>query len=200
MANTYTWRPTSGRYFNASGTGDTGNSYLFYNKNRAFYMGFPDLGGLLGIDKKTLHIRSAILRVRIITANSATLTMGYNYSTAWADRKSLLAQKTNIVMKTSAGDMDIDLTEVIQAYVADGNSGTMYLWGYGTAGSTTDSYFRGINPSSNQNQRPYITITYDSSIARVYSNGEWKVALPYIYKNGVWKPANTQIRSGGVWE
>ena len=82
MANTYTWRPTSGRYFNASGTGDTGNSYLFYNKNRAFYMGFPNLGGLLGIEKKTLQIRSAILRVRIITANSATLTMGYNYSTA----------------------------------------------------------------------------------------------------------------------
>ncbi len=200
MSNSYVWRPTSGRYFNASGTGDTGNSYLFYNKNRAFYMGFPNLGGLLGVDKRTMHIRSAILRVRIITANSATLTMGYNYSTAWANRKSLLAQKTNIVMKTSAGDIDIDLTEVIQAYVADGNSGTMYLWGYGTAGSTTDSYFRGTNPSSNQNQRPYLTITYDSGIARVYNSGEWKVALPYIYKNGVWKPANSQIRSGDTWE
>ena len=102
-------------------------------------------------------------------------------------------------MKTSAGDMDIDLTEVIQAYVADGNSGTMYLWGYGTAGSTTDSYFRGINPSSNQDQRPYITITYDSSIARVYSNGEWKVALPYIYKNGVWQLASAKIRDNGAW-
>ena len=76
MSSSYVWRPTTGRYFNASGTVDTGNSYLFYNKNRAFYMGFPNLGDLLGLDKKTLHIRSAILRVRIITANSATLTMG----------------------------------------------------------------------------------------------------------------------------
>ena len=200
MANTYTWRPTSGRYFNASGTGDTGNSYLFYNKNRAFYMGFPNLGSLLGLDKKTLHIRSAILRVRILTAYSATLTMGYNYSTAWANRKSLLAQKTNVVMKTSAGDMDIDLTEVIQAYVADGNSGTMYLWGYGTAGSTTDSYFRGINPSSNQDQRPYLGITYDSSITRIYTGGAWKVAVPYIYANGQWKAAIGQLRDGGEWK
>ena len=199
MSNSYVWRPTAGRYFNDSGTGDTADSLIFYDKNRSFYMGFPDLGGLLGIDKKTLQIRSAVLRVRILTAYSATLTIGYNYSTAWANRKSLLAQKTNVVMKTSAGDMDIDLTEVIQAYAADGYNSAMCLWGYGTAGSTSDSWFRGINPSSYQNQRPYLTITYDSGIARVYSNGEWKVALPYIYKNGVWQLASAKIRDNGAW-
>ena len=112
----------------------------------------------------------------------------------------MLASKTGISMKTSTGAMDIDLTAVIQAYVRDGTNSTMRLWGYGTGGSSSNSRFRGINLGSSYNsQRPYLLITYNDSIARIYSDGEWKAAVPYIYTNGAWEPAVIQMRNNGSW-
>lgn len=200
MASTYTWRATYGKYFSSSGSSSTIDNHVYYSSNRAFRMDYPDLGGLLGKDKRTLSIQSAILHVYITEAHSATLTIGYSYYTAFADRKTMLASKAGISMKTSTGAMDIDLTEVIQAYVRDGTNSTMRLWGYGTGGSSSNSRFRGINPGSSYNsQRPYLLITYNDSIARIYSDGEWKPAVPYVYKNGAWQPALIQMFSNNDW-
>ena len=201
MANTYTWRPTGGLYFSSSGTNDTIDNHVYYASNRSFRMDFTNLSSLLGKDKKTLAISSAILKVYIEVANSATLTMGYSYKTAFADRKALLAQKTGIVMKSSTGWMNIDLTDVIRAYVRDGSSSTMRLWGYSTGGSTTNSRFRGVNPGSSYNsQRPYMLLTYNESKVRIYTDGEWKVALPYLFAGGAWEPALIQMFSGNEWK
>ena len=157
-------------------------------------MDFPDLGGLLGKDKKTVSIASAILRVYISTANSATLTIGYSYITSFDDRKTMLASVAGIKMNTSTGWMNIDLTSVIKAYVKDGTNSTMRLWGYGTGGSSSNSNFRGYSPSSSySSQRPYLLLTYNDSMARIYSDGEWKVAVPYIYKDGIWQPVVIQM-------
>ena len=60
MANTYTWRPTGGNYFSSSGSSSGATNHFYYASNRAFLMDFPDLGGLLGKDKGTLSITSAI--------------------------------------------------------------------------------------------------------------------------------------------
>ena len=200
MASTYTWRATDGKYFSSSGSSSTIDNHVYYSSNRAFRMDYPDLGGLLGKDKRTLSIQSAILHVYITEAHSATLTIGYSYYTAFADRKTMLASKAGISMKTSTGAMDIDLTDVIKSYVKDGTNSTMRLWGYGTGGSSSNSRFRGINPGSSYNsQRPYLLITYNDSIARIYSGGEWKAAVPYLYTNGVWKPAVIQMRNNGSW-
>ena len=143
MANTYTWRPTGGNYYSSSGSSAGGSNHFYYSSNRAFRMDFPNLSGQLGKDKKTLSITSAILKVYISTANSATLTIGYSYKTAFDDRKTMLAKVTGVKMKTSTGWMSIDLTDVIKAYAKDGSTSTMRLWGYGTGGSTTNSNFRG---------------------------------------------------------
>ena len=127
------------------------------------------------IDKKTISIKSAILRVYINTANSATLTIGYNYSTSFDNRKSLLAKITGVSMGTKTGSKTIDITSIVQAYCRDGQTGKFYLWAYGTGGSSSNSNFRGFNPSSSySSQRPYITLTYDTSRARIYTDGEWK--------------------------
>lgn len=200
MASTYTWGATDGKYFSSSGSSSTIDNHVYYSSNRAFRMDYPDLGGLLGKDKRTLSIQSAILHVYITEAHSATLTIGYSYYTAFADRKTMLASKAGISMKTSTGAMDIDLTEVIQAYVRDGTNSTMRLWGYGTGGSSSNSRFRGINPGSSYNsQRPYLLITYNDSPARIFSDGEWKAAVPYVYKNGAWQPALIQMFSNNDW-
>lgn len=200
MASTYTWRATDGKYFSSSGSSSTIDNHVYYSSNRAFRMDYPNLGGLLGKDKKTLSIQSAILHVYITEAHSATLTIGYSYNTAFADRKTLLASKAGISMKTSTGAMDIDLTDVIKAYVKDGTNSTMRLWGYGTGGSSSNSRFRGINPGSSYNsQRPYLLLTYNDSPARIFSDGEWKPAVPYIYKNGAWQPALIQMFSNNDW-
>lgn len=200
MASTYTWRATDGKYFSSSGSSSTIDNHVYYSSNRAFRMDYPALGGLLGKDKKTRSIQSAILHVYITEAHSATLTIGYSYYTAFADRKTMLASKAGISMKTSTGAMDIDLTDVIKAYVRDGTNSTMRLWGYGTGGSSSNSRFRGINPGSSYNsQRPYLLITYNDSPARIFSDGEWKPAVPYVYKNGAWQPALIQMFSNNDW-
>ena len=200
MAQTYTWRATNGKYFSSSGSSSDIDNHVYYSSNRAFRMDYPNLGGLLGKDKKTLSIQSAILRVYITEAHSATLTIGYSYNTAFADRKTLLASKAGISMKTSTGAMDIDLTDVIRAYVRDGNNSTMRLWGYGTGGSSSNSRFRGINPGSSYNsQRPYLLLTYNDSPVRIFSDGEWKPAVPYLYTDGEWQPALIQMFSNNYW-
>lgn len=200
MAQTYTWRATNGKYFSSSGSSSDIDNHVYYSSNRAFRMDYPNLGGLLGKDKKTLSIQSAILHVYITEAHSATLTIGYSYNTAFADRKTLLASKAGISMKTSTGAMDIDLTDVIRAYVRDGNNSTMRLWGYGTGGSSSNSRFRGINPGSSYNsQRPYLLLTYNDSPARIFSDGEWKAAVPYLYTDGEWQPALIQMFSNNDW-
>ena len=200
MASTYTWRATDGKYFSSSGSSSTIDNHVYYSSNRAFRMDYPNLGGLLGKDKKTLSIQSAILHVYITEAHSATLTIGYSYYTAFADRKTMLASKAGISMKTSTGAMDIDLTDVIKAYVKDGTNSTMRLWGYGTGGSSSNSRVRGINPGSSYNsQRPYLLLTYNDSPVRIFSDGEWKPAVPYVYKNGAWQPALIQIFSNNDW-
>ena len=151
-----------------------------------------------GLDKSTISIKSAILRVYITTANSATLTIGYSYETAYANRKALLASKTGVSMGTSTGSKTIDITNIVQAYCRDGRSGSFRLWGYGTGGSSTNSNFRGYSPgSSYTSQRPYITLIYDTSPARIYTEGEWKTAVPYVYHNGVWQPAQIKLSDNG---
>ena len=197
MSTTYTWRPSGGRYFSSSGSGADAANHFYYSSNRTFRMDF----NAPGLDKKTLSIKSAILRVTISTANSATMTFGYSYETSYANRKALLFSKTGVSMGTSTGNKTIDITSIVQAYCRDGRTGKFYLWAYGTGGSTSNSNFRGYSPgSSYTSQRPYITLVYDISKARIYSSGEWKTAIPHVYKNGVWQPAQTDLYSGGVWE
>lgn len=135
----------------------------------------------------------------INTANSATLTFGYNYSTAYANRKTLLASVTGVKMKTSTGWMDIDLTDVIKAYVRDGTNSTMRLWGYGTGGSTTSSYFRGYNPSSGTSQRPYLQLTYSDSSVWYNNNGTWVQCAAYYNNNGSWIQVMPYYNNGGTW-
>lgn len=201
MSSTYTWRPTGGLYYSSSGSNSDIDNSVYYSSNRAFRMDFTSLTSLSGRDKKTFSIKSAILRVYIVSANSATLTMGYSYKTAFADRKTMLSQISGIKMNTSTGWQEIDLTSVIKAYCKDGDSSTvMRLWGYGTAGSSSNSRFRGTSPgSSYTSQRPYILLTYDFSPVRIYSGGEWKTAVPYIYTNGAWVPAIIQTYSNSAW-
>ena len=80
MSKTYTWRPSGGKYYNTSGTTvDAGDNY-YYSSNRAFRMDFS----ALPVEKSTLQIRQAVLNVHIVTAYSATLTIGYSYNTAWS--------------------------------------------------------------------------------------------------------------------
>ena len=69
---------------------------------------------------------------------------------------------------------------------------------YGTGGSSSNSNFRGYSPdSSYSSQRPYITLIYDTSKARIYTNGAWETAVPYVYHNGVWQPAQIKLYDGG---
>lgn len=200
MASTYTWRPTGGKYYSSSGSSADGSNHFYYSSNRAFRMDFPDLGGLLGKDKKTLSISSAILKVYISTANSATLTIGYSYKTAYDDRKTMLAKVTGVKMKTSTGWMSIDLTDVINAYVKDGSSSTMRLWGYGTGGSTTNSNFRGYSPgSSYTSQRPYLLLTYNDATVWYNNSGTWTQCMVYYCDNGTWQPVLPYYNSGGSW-
>ena len=164
-------------------------------------MDFPDLATLLGKAKNRITVKSAILHVHKTNAYAATLTMGYNYATGFANRKSLYATVTGISMGKTTGGMDIDLTSVIQAYVRDGATGAMRLWAYGTGGSTSNSAIRGYSPASKYNaQRPYLTLVYEESNMRIYSGGEWKTAIPYIYTNGQWVPANIQLFDGTSWK
>lgn len=181
MANTYTWRPTDGQYYSSSGSSSGISNHVYYSSNRAFRIDFPDLGGLLGKAKNSLSIQSAVLSVYITDAHSATLTIGYSYQTVYANRKTLLASRSDISMNSSTGWMDIDLTDVIRVYARDGNSSTMRLWGYGTGGSSSNSRFRGISPSSSYtSQRPYLLLTYAAGAARIFTDGQWKTASPYI--------------------
>ena len=197
MSKTYTWRPSGGYYYNTSRTTVAADDNYYYSSNRAFRMDFS----ALPVEKSTLQIRQAVLNVHIVTAYSATLTIGYSYNTAWSDRKTLLKSKTGIVMGTKTGSKAIDLTEVIQAYCRDGQNGTLRLWAYGTGGSSSLSRIRGYNPSSSyQSQRPYFTLTYDDSKARIFTSGEWKSAVPYVYHNGVWTAANIQVFSNDAWK
>ena len=202
MANTYTWRPTGGLYFSSSGSSNNIDNHIYYSSNRAFRVDFPDLGGLLGKDKKTLSIVSAIWKVYVDTANAATLTIGYSYKTAYADRKAMLASVSGVTMRTSSGWMDIDLTGVIRAYVRDGGTGAMRLWGYGTGGSSSNSRLRGVNPSSSYNsQRPYLLLTYNEMDTEVWynNNGTWTQCLMYYCDNGTWKPVAPHYNNGGIW-
>lgn len=151
-----------------------------------------------GVDKSTVTVKSATLKVYISTANSATLTIGYSYETAYANRKALLVSKTDVSMGTSTGWKSIDITSIVQTYCRDAQMGSFRLWGYGTGGSTSNSNFRGYSPSSSYtSQRPYITLVYDTSKARIYTNGAWETAVPYVYHNGVWQPAQIQLYEGG---
>lgn len=196
MSTTYTWRPSGGYYYSSSGSSASAANHFYYSSNRTFRMDF----NAPGLDKSTISIKSAILRVYITTANSATLTIGYSYETAYANRKALLASKTGVSMGTSTGSKNIDITSIVQAYCRDGRSGSFRLWGYGTGGSSTNSNFRGYSPgSSYTSQRPYITLIYDTSPARIYTEGEWKTAVPYVYHNGVWQPAQIKLSDNG-WD
>ena len=197
MSTTYTWRPSGGYYYNSSGTSASAANHFYYSSNRTFRMDF----NAPGVDKKTVSIKSAILRVYIATANSATLTIGYSYETAWANRKALLASITGVAMGTKTGAKTIDITSIVRAYCKDGQTGKFYLWAYGTGGSSTNSNFRGYSPgSSYSSQRPYITLEYDTTKARIYSDGEWKSAMPYVYHNGLWQPAQIQMFSNNDWQ
>ena len=118
MSTTYTWRPSNGKYFSSSGTSADAANHFYYSSNRAFRMDF----NAPTIDKKTISIKSAILRVVISTANSATLTIGYNYSTSWDNRKSLLAKITGVSMGTSTGAKTIDITSIVQAYCRESST------------------------------------------------------------------------------
>ena len=126
MSTTYTWRPSGGNYFSSSGSSASAANHFYYSSNRAFRMDF----NAPGLDKSTISIKSAILRVVITTANSATLTIGYNYQTAFANRKALLASITGVSMGTKTGAKTIDITSIVQAYCRDGQTGKFYLWGY----------------------------------------------------------------------
>ena len=186
MSTTYTWRPSGGNYFSSSGSSASAANHFYYSSNRTFRMGF----NAPGLDKSTISIKSAILRVYIGTANSATLTIGYSYQTAYANRKALLASITGVSMGTKTGSKTIDITSIVQAYCRDGQTEKFHLWGYGTGGSTSNSNFRGYSPdSSYSSQRPYITLVYDTSKARIFTNGAWETAVPYVYHNGIWQPA-----------
>ena len=201
MSKSYVWRPTGGYYYNSSGTSAAGDDHYYYSSNRSFRMDYPNLSGKLGLPGNRIIVKSAILHVHKTNAYSATLTMGYSYKTAYADRKSMLAKKTGISMGTSTGGMNIDLTAVIQAYVKDGATSTMRLWAYGTGGSTSNSAVRGYAPASSYNsQRPYITIVYEESNVRLFTDGEWMTAVPYVFHNGVWVPANIQLFDGDIWK
>lgn len=197
MSTTYTWRPSNGKYYSTSGSAVDAGDHFYYASNRAFRMDF----NAPTIDKKTISIKSAILRVVISTANSATLTIGYSYNTSYDNRKTLLAKITGVAMGTKTGAKTIDITSIFQAFCKDGQTGKFYLWAYGTGGSTTLSNFRGYNPASSySSQRPYITLTYDTSPARIYTGGEWKTAVPYVYHNGVWQPARIQLFDNASWK
>lgn len=197
MSTTYTWRPSGGNYFSSSGSSASAANHFYYSSNRAFRMNF----NAPGLDKSTISIKSAILRVVISTANSATLTIGYNYQTAYANRKALLASITGVSMGTKTGAKTIDITSIVQAYCRDGQTGMFYLWGYGTGGSSSNSTFRGYNPdSSYSSQRPYITLVYDISKARIYTNGAWETVVPYIYHNGIWQPAQIKLNNSNTWK
>ena len=201
MSESYIWRPNGGNYYSPQGYADTAAYFVFYAVNRAFRLDFPELGALLGKGRKTIAIQSAKLRLTIISANAATLTMGYNYETAYEQRTTLLAEKTGIVMNTQTGDMEIDLTQVVRAYCREGSNNPMRLWAYGTAGSTTYSYARGYSPAASlAAQRPYLDITFAESSFQIHSGGEWKSAAPYIYKNGAWQPASVQFARNGAWQ
>ena len=93
MASTYTWRATDGKYFSSSGSSSTIDNHVYYSSNRAFRMDYPDLGGLLGKDKRTLSIQSAILHVYITEAHSALLLAGMDRDAVLA---SLRGQFTNV--------------------------------------------------------------------------------------------------------
>ena len=73
MSTTYIWRPSGGYYFSSSGSSASAANHFYYSSNRTFRMDF----NAPGLDKSTISIKSAILRVYISTANSATLTIGY---------------------------------------------------------------------------------------------------------------------------
>ena len=81
MSITYTWRPSGGYYYNSSGTSASAANHFYYSSNRTFRMDF----NAPGVDKSTVSIKSAILRVYISTANSATLTIGYKRMLSRAD-------------------------------------------------------------------------------------------------------------------
>ena len=197
MSTTYTWRPSGGNYYSSSGSSASAANHFYYSSNRAFRMNF----NAPGLDKSTISIKSAILRVYISTANSATLTIGYNYSTSYDDRKSLLAKITGVSMGTKTGSKTIDITSIVQAYCRDGQTRKFYLWGYGTGGSSSNSNFRGYSPdSSYSSQHPYITLVYDTSKARIYTNGAWETAVPYVYHNGVWQPAQIKLNDSNTWK
>ena len=197
MSTTYTWRPSSGNYFSSSGSSASAANHFYYSSNRAFRMDF----NAPGLDKSTISIKSAILRVYISTANSATLTIGYSYQTAYANRKALLASITGVSMGTKTGSKTIDITSIVQAYCRDGQTGKFYLWGYGTGGSTSNSNFRGYSPdSSYSSQRPYITLVYDTSKARIFTNGAWETAVPFVYHNGIWQPAQIKLNESNTWK
>ena len=152
-----------------------------------------------GLDKSTISIKSAILRVYISTANSATLTIGYSYQTGYANRKALLASITGVSMGTKTGSKTIDITSIVQAYCRDGQTGKFYLWGYGTGGSTTSSYFRGYNPSSGTSQRPYLQLTYSDSSVWYNNNGTWVQCAAYYNKNGFWIQVMPYYNNGDTW-
>lgn len=61
--------------------------------------------------------------------------------------------------------------------------------------STTGSYtenFASVEASS-------LKIYYEESSVFIYTNGEWKTAIPYVYSNGVWINTTPQIYSNNEW-
>ena len=81
--------------------------------------------------------------------------------------------------------MDIDLTDVIKAYVRDGTNSTMRLWGYG--------------PSSGTSQRPYLQLTYSDSSVWYNNNGTWVQCAAYYNKNGSWIQVIPYYNNGDTW-
>lgn len=200
MASTYIWRPTGGQYFNAGGSYSAANSHAYYASNRAFRLDFPNFTTQLGLEKSKISISRAVLHVYIETAYSATLTIGYNYDTTFGNRQSLLASAPGISMNTTAGWMEIDLTDVIRAYMRDAySSATVNLWAYGTGGSTSLSYISGYSASTTS-QRPYIEVEYGLGKVRIFTGGVWKTATPYVRTGNLWKQADVLIRSNQNWK
>lgn len=202
---TENWYPNYGVYWNNNGSlSENASSAFYYNSRRAWFMRFLDITNRLGVaNKKVIRVSNATLYLYHDDndyANSANMTIGYNYSENYNNRNSLYASRS-ISMRTSSGWDAFDITNIVNTFLNDNvNNNNLILWANGYGGSSSDSRFRGYAPAAAYtSQRPYLALTYELSNAYVYDNGEWKVAIPYVYTNGEWVATLSRIYKNGDW-
>lgn len=195
------YRPSDGTYFNSIGTGNTARYACFFNNVRAWNLVFPDLTTLFDVDNKSkIRISTATLYTYVLSAGVVGFNLGYNYSTNYTDRNSLLSSDSYSFTNTE-GWQTFDITDILKDYCEDGQSGNAVIWGVGTSGTSSDKYFRGFNPDAQYtDQRPYILIEYGLSNFYIRTSNEWKACVPYVYLNGVWEPTTMQLRAGNEWK